>query len=120
MTSLTVNSVSDNPNSLLVEWVPPTTPCLPDNYTVEYQITNKDQCDDTIGDKTMFRVLPSTTITITGLHAYSTYTVFVSSNNHVGSNEDRETAMTAMTGKHRKTKLLIRVILLAIMATSIW
>ena len=50
-----------------------------DSYTVEYQLTIRDQCEEVSGNRTVFSTGPETSVTITGLEAYSTYDVFVSS-----------------------------------------
>ena len=58
-----------------------------------------DQCDTTVGPKTKFGEYTDTATNITGLQAYSTYTVFVSSENSAGSTESNTTATTAQAGK---------------------
>ena len=98
VTALAANPDQSYPKSLHVTWVAPTTACAADNYIIEYQITNLDQCDPTPGTKIRFGEFTDTTITLTGLHAYSTYTVFVSSNNSAGSTENNNPATTAQTG----------------------
>ena len=101
VTALAASSDQSNPDSLQVAWVAPTTACAADNYIIEYQITNLDQCDPTPGTKIMFGEFTDTAITITGMHAFSTYMVFVSSNNSAGSTENNNPATTAQTGKGR-------------------
>ena len=46
-------------------------------YEVVYQLTNYDQCDDTGGAREHFSTVSDTSVIITGLLAYSTYSVFV-------------------------------------------
>ena len=58
-----------------------------------------DQCDTTVGPNTKFGEYTDTATNITGLQVYSTYTVFVSSENSAGSTESNTTATTAQAGK---------------------
>ena len=88
-----------SPEWLLVSWTPPFTSCSVDSYTVHYQLTNRDQCNSTIGPKTKFLDTTGTDVTITDLHAYSSYDVFVTSFNIHGSTETRGHGMTAVTSK---------------------
>ena len=99
VTDLAVSPDHSNPNSLQVTWAAPTTSCTADKYIIGYQLTNMDQCDTTVGPKTKFGEYTDPATNITGLQAYSTYTVFVSSKNSAGSTESNKTATTAQAGK---------------------
>ena len=89
-----------SPDSLTVSWNPPSnTPCAVDSYTVHYQLTNHDQCDSTGGSKTIVTGVTGSSVTITGLHAYSSYDVFVTATNTIGSSEKKASGMTAVTSK---------------------
>ena len=97
---LTVASVLSSPDSLLVSWNPPFTSCPLDSYTVHYQLTNRDQCDSTTGPKTKFLDTTGRNVTLTGLHAYSSYDVFVTTSFNIhGSTETSGSGMTAVTRK---------------------
>ena len=98
VTSLTVSSSS--PDSLTVSWDPPSnTLCPVDSYTVHYQLTYRDQCDGTGGPKTPVTGITESPVTITGLHAYSSYDVFVTATNTFGSSEKKTSGITAVTSK---------------------
>ena len=99
VTSLTVQTIPSSPDSLQVSWIPPPPSCPVDFYTVHYQLTNRDQCDDTTGTKTKFGNTTDTTITVTGLYAYSSYDVNVTSTNVDGSTETSGSGMTAVASK---------------------
>ncbi|XP_072048335.1 uncharacterized protein [Amphiura filiformis] len=62
--------------SLQISWG---TTVIAETYTVEYELTNIDNCKDVQGNRTVFSTGPETSVTITGLSPYSTYNVFVSS-----------------------------------------
>ena len=98
--SLTVASVPTSPDSLTVSWNPPSsTSCPVDSYTVHYQLTQRDQCASTGGPKTPVTGVTGSPITITGLHAYSSYDVFVTATNTIGFTENKASGMTAVTSK---------------------
>ena len=90
-----------SPDSLTVSWNPPsnTPPCPVDPYTVHYQLTNRDQCDSTGGPKTPVTGVTGSPVTITRLHAYSSYDVFVTATNTIGSTEKKSSGRTAVTSK---------------------
>ena len=100
VTSLRVVSVPSSPDSLTVSWNPPSnTPCSVDSYTVDYQLTNRDQCDSTPGPNTPVTGVTGSPVTITGLHAYSSYDVFVTATNTIGSTEKKSSGRTEVMSK---------------------
>ena len=99
VTSITVHTIPSSPDSLQVSWIPPPQSCPVDSYAVHYQLTNRDQCNDTTGAKTKFGDTTDTTITVTGLYAYSSYDVFVTSINIDGSAETNGSGMTDVASK---------------------
>ena len=65
---------------------------------VQYRAINTDQCDDTVRPMTWFWDGTNTSVTISGLHAYTTYEVFVLANNSVGYSENSAIGVTFITG----------------------
>ena len=84
-----------NPNNLEVAW--DAIPCV-DNYKVQYRTINKDQCNNTVGPMTWFWDGIDSFVTITSLKPYSTYEVFVTSNNSLGYSETSAQGVTYITG----------------------
>ena len=84
-----------NPNNLEVAW--DAIPCV-DNYRVQYRMINKDQCDDTVGPLTWFWDGIDSFVTLTSLKPYTTYEVFVTSNNSLGYSETSAQGVTYITG----------------------
>ena len=96
--SLDIQTVLSQSDSLDVSWVVPIGPCLPDDYTVQYQLTNLEQCDKSGGNKTTFGTITGTSVMITGLEAFSTYDVFVLANNDAGYSEIGSSGSTDSKG----------------------
>ena len=95
VSSVTVTTVSST--SLSVSW---TSSNNPDSYEVDYQLTNKDQCDNTIGTRTRAYKGTALSTTISGLIPYSTYNVFVKSiDSRCEGNETTNSGTTAGAGK---------------------
>ena len=88
-----------SPHILNVNWMTPTTPCAVDMYTVYYRLIHLEQCNPIPGFKTKYTKLTDTSVDIIGLHAYTTYTVFVRASNDVGYTETSTTAVTGINGE---------------------
>ena len=74
VTGVTVTTQSSS--SLSVTW---TSLNNPDSYEVYYQLTNKGQCDNTVGTRTRAYKGTDLITIIDGLIPYSTYSIFVKS-----------------------------------------
>ena len=90
-----MTEVTDQPDQLKVQW--DSTPCV-DKYTVHYSKINSDQCLNTTDGIHWFWDGDDTFVTITGLDAYTTYEVFVQSNNSLGYGESSKEGVTDITG----------------------
>ena len=73
--------VIDKSDELFVNWN--STPCV-EYYTVQYKLTNFDQCDQQTRPEIPFWEGSDTSIVINGLEAFSTYEVSVFSINYLG------------------------------------
>ena len=107
VTSLEATPTPSQSESLTVSWEAPHPPCATE-YVVEYQLINFDQCDDTSGPKIMVDTIEDTSITITELHPYSKYAVFVTAKNHLGGSETTVLATTSEAGRQTGFLLLIQ------------
>ena len=95
VTMVTVTTQSST--SLRVTW---TSLNFPDSYEVFYQLTNKDQCDNTVGTRTSVYKGNDLTAVIDGLIPYSTYNVFVKSiDSTCDGDEMKSSGTTGETGK---------------------
>ena len=93
---LSVTPIEGQSNILQVQW--DAVPCA-EIYTVQYRAIYTDQCDNTIGPRQWFGDGEDTSVTLTELQAYTTYEIFVLSNNSLGYGESNATGMTYITGK---------------------
>ena len=81
-----------------MEWSVQSSPCPVDNYTIEYRLTNKDQCEPTNDAPRMTGLTVSTlTTTVIGLLSYSTYEVFVRAVNVYGEGPEASMEVTTAT-----------------------
>ena len=96
--SLDIQTVQSQSDRLDASWVVPIGPCLPDDYTVQYQLTNLEQCDKSGGNKRTFQTITATSVIITGLEAFSTYDVLVLANNDAGHSEIGSSGRTDSKG----------------------
>lgn len=90
------------PTELSASWVKQTrTPCPVDNYIIEYQLLNQDQCQqDGLPDRTTYGTVDNTEVTLEQLIPYSTYRVYVIAVNGAGKgNETSEIQMTSEIGE---------------------
>ena len=86
-------------HTLKVNWMVPATPCAVDMYTVYYQLITLDQCNAIPGEKTKYRELTDTRVDIRGLHAYTTYKVYVRAGNAEGYTETSTSTITGIVGE---------------------
>ena len=76
VTYLNVESTSST--SLKAIWEIPAKSCATNvEYHVEFQLTNRDQCQQSDNNTVMRTSVSETTITLTRLHPYSTYEIRV-------------------------------------------
>ena len=68
---------TDSTSQLTVTWDEPSALCLADEYQVEFEITDGDQCDADADPPTVLPWQDVTYVTLTELKAYSTYRIFV-------------------------------------------
>ena len=72
--------------------------CQPDEYSVEYELIVRDQCETLVDpERFVHGILPDTSVKITGLAAHSTYTMYIYpiNNNRLGE----ETSITEQTAE---------------------
>ena len=87
---------SINPPSFQANWEPPSSPCPAETYTIEYILTNRDQCEPISDAPRSYRsTVTDTTATNDELIPYSTYVVFVWATNTYGNGP--ETTMNVTT-----------------------
>ena len=81
-----LNTESISSRSWTVAWNQPTSNnCPTDNYLVEYELLNFDQCYESVNLTTLFSAnVTDTRITFINLLPYSTYRVSVYSKNDIG------------------------------------
>ena len=94
---LLVTKITGKHDQLYVEW--DATSCV-DAYTVLYRKTNSDQCWNTTERVRWFWDGVDTSVTLTGLDAYTTYEIVVLSNNSLGYGESNKEGVTDITGRH--------------------
>ncbi|XP_072048542.1 receptor-type tyrosine-protein phosphatase F-like [Amphiura filiformis] len=91
---LIVSQVSDESGKLDVSWDPD--PCA-EQYSVYYQLINRDQCDNQYVPMEQYWGGSETSIIIDGLLAYSTYDVIVRAINSMGYSESTAMDTTYIT-----------------------
>ncbi|XP_071795860.1 receptor-type tyrosine-protein phosphatase F-like isoform X2 [Asterias amurensis] len=109
VTELRASSTSDA-TEMHVTWQNPTANnCPVSYYTVEYALTNRDQCDSEVSqNREQWLDGSQSPTTITGLYPHSTYRVYVTPSNSVGAGEETfvtvDTTDTAPSGPPRDLK----------------
>ncbi|XP_072048531.1 uncharacterized protein [Amphiura filiformis] len=95
VSGLSVSQVPDESDKLDVSWDPD--PCA-EHYYVYYQLVNRDQCDNQYVPMEQYWDGTETSVTISGLLAYSTYDVIVRADNNMGYGENTAVETTDITG----------------------
>ncbi|XP_071800003.1 uncharacterized protein [Asterias amurensis] len=108
---LRANPTSDA-TQIHVTWQNPNSNnCPVSKYTVEYQLTNRDQCDSEVSQNREQWLDGSQSPTnITGLYPHSTYIVYVTPSNNAGTGEEAEVTVisnnTAPSGPPRDVEYI--------------
>ena len=83
MNELAVSKTS-SPDELRVSWSESTSnPCLADGYIIRYNLINRDQCMEEVGEM-IERRTDNLTVVLDNLYPYSTYIVEVTAINTAG------------------------------------